>query len=682
MRKKVGFLTCAGLAAVFAALALPAQADVRSESMLRQFLEGIDQAEEWSATSDMILSEGADTIAENIVISRDRRPITEIRIERLRLRDLGERDGGGFRASEIEMTGATLVGSDMNVNNTFDYSVPTATITQISMPSFAGFEFDTGRMMSSLALLYSLTAEGELQELLVPSMVGTAKSLDADGSSESRVEYQNFRAAGLSGGVFQEQQAGPIIASGTSPEGLFHFRIERVGVDTLDLGAFAHIFDPARYADGVGDGIWRPLASSIRYSGVTGNGPEGVTVNLAEFAIEGIDGRQPELPFTAEWDRLLDPGMPDEAKADLAFEAVGNLAIAWRAGTIRLSGLSVNSPPEGVQLSLGSMSFSGLSSEGFDSFLMSGVSGEGPTFSLGLDSVEIAGFAFPDIEAMMLFAALETDVDPQLHEDIVRRAFAGLPRLNHFGLSGLSAGESADQLVTLASITLDMGEWNDLYAGATDLRIDDLVIPGAMLRQDPETAPFIEAMGFDSLTLDISASDRWSPDAGTDDFSFSLAAEDVFEFGFSYLLGGLTDEWMIDMIAEAGKTQSSEEATLAMLSALTFEHGEVRATDRSLLDRGFSLAAELQGLSVDGPAYRQQMRGALPFLLSTVIPAALAQQITPPLQEFMDGGKTLVAEFAPVAPVPIVEIVAAGEADPTTLPDLLGMSVRSEPASQ
>jgi hypothetical protein len=670
----------AAAALAVAALAAPAEADVRSESMLRQFLAVIDGSPMWSARADLILSEGADTVAESIVLEREERPLVEVRIERLRLRDLGERSGGGFSAAEIELTDAAVVSTDAGFSTSFEYSVPSATVAGVSMPSFGGLEFDTRHIMSFVARIYSLAAEGEIGELVIPSVVGTVRSSGTSTPGESRVEYQNFRSTGLRDGVFESQGAGPILVSGTNPQGAFDFRIESVGVEDLDLAAFARIFDESQYRDGRGDGVWGPLASAIRYAGFAGSGPDGSSFQLDEFAIENIEGRQTERPFTDEWDRLMDPAMPEAAKSDLALEAATNLFSAWRVGTIRLAGFGVRAPAENTAFSLDAMTFTGLSSDGFESFVMTALSGSGPQASFSLDSFELAGFTFPDLEALMLFAALETDVDAKKHADTVRRAFAGLPRLAHFGMSGLSVGASADRMVRLASATIDMADWNDIYAESTDARIDDLVIPGVFLRQDPETAPMIDALGLDSLVIDLTASDRWSPDTGTDNFSFGVAVQDIFDAELSYVLSGVTIDWLVRMIAQAGKTEDSEAAVMAVMTELQLERATVKTTDRSLLDRAFGVAAEMQGLSVDGPAYRQQMRGALPFLLSTVIPAELARTITPPLQEFMDGGKTLVAEFTPDPPISVVEIIAAAQGDPTLLPDLLGLSMRTEAA--
>ena len=65
------------------------------------------------------------------------------------------------------------------------------------------------------------------------------------------------------------------------------------------------------------------------------------------------------------------------------------------------------------------------------------------------------------------------------------------------------------------------------------------------------------------------------------------------------------------------------------------------------------------------------MRGALPFLLSAVIPSDLAKMMSEPLQAFMAGNQTLVAEIKPETPIPLVELAGAANLDPMDLPGAL-----------
>lgn len=121
---------------------------------------------------------------------------------------------------------------------------------------------------------------------------------------------------------------------------------------------------------------------------------------------------------------------------------------------------------------------------------------------------------------------------------------------------------------------------------------------------------------------------------------------------------------------------------MAMLRDLSLVRAALAVTDHSLLDRGFAVAAEQQGLDVDGPTYREQMRAALPFILSAAIPPDLVNLLTQPLQDFLAGRQTLVAEIFPDRPISIPDLITAAEGDPMMLPDLLNLTLTSRTPAQ
>jgi hypothetical protein len=106
----------------------------------------------------------------------------------------------------------------------------------------------------------------------------------------------------------------------------------------------------------------------------------------------------------------------------------------------------------------------------------------------------------------------------------------------------------------------------------------------------------------------------------------------------------------------------------------------VRIDDTSLLDRGFAYAAKRQGLTIDGATYRQQMRGALPFLISAVLPAELSKLLIEPLQAFLGGGQTLVLRAEPAASLPLSSIAGTADRNPMDLVPLLNVQVEAVPA--
>jgi len=666
-------------AGFFLAVAVaPAAASSESEGLVRDFIAWVDSSPDWSASVNVVRSDAEDTYAEGVVISRDQ-PRISISIESLRLEDLRARDGGGFAASKIAMNGGAIV------SDTVESKIPSGTITNISMPSLGGAALDTKHLMTSIARFYTLAAEGTLEELDIPELQISQRGppTGTDQPIEVKVVYRGLSITDLSDGILHHQEIGPMTVSSTGPgDGeTFQFQVDKVEADRFDLGAVARILDPSAYRDGRGDNIWRPLISRGVYRGVSGSGGHGGTFKVDEIAIENIDGRQPEKPMTDVWDHLMDPDVPQDAKNDLAVDAVTGLFSAWRVGTVRVDGVSVDVPKDDVSFSLRSASLTGWSSAGWDSFIVDKLRGSSPDGFLSLGSMELAGFVAPNFKALMQFAALDKNIDIAKHAAVIKETFAALPRLAHFGLHDLAAGKSATDAGSLGNFTLDFRDWSSIWAGTTELKLDHLSIPRRLLELDPETTEIFDHLGYDELVFGMSISDHWNSEAGTDDATWTFSMKDAADAEFSYSLTGLSLDWLMRATAAAAAAEDSQAAMMAMANEIKVASAKFSITDRSLLDRAFGVAAEKQGLNVEGSAYREQMKAALPFLISAAVPAEIAKLITEPVQAFLAGGQRLDAIAAPATPLGVMDLVGAAE-NPMTLPDMLHLTLKSEAPAQ
>jgi hypothetical protein len=677
----IGRIAAAGF--IFVGAATPAAADATSEALVRDFVAWVDSSETWSANVGSVRSDGADTIAERLIFTL-KEPNVSMSIDRVRLANLAARAEGGFTASEIEMTaGSALVDIPQpEMASTLEYSIPSAGVWNISMPSFAGVTIDPAHLMSSLSQFYSLAAHGSFDEISVPEMSSVTRQTPPGASEpvEMKFVYRNYSIGQMKDGVQSHAEVGPITLSATGPEA-FSLEISKFVADRMDIGAYARIFDASQYRDGRGDNIWRPLMSRFVVGKMTGRGPDGATFGIDEIAVENVDGRQPERPFTEMWDRLMDPAVPQDVKADLALDAMTTMMAAWRVGTVRVDGISVEAPKENASFSLENFSMSGWSNAGLDSLLVKNLKGGGPDGFLSFGSLEIAGFIAPDLKALVQFAALEKNSGPTQHADVIRQTFAAMPRFAHFGMHDISAGKNETDSASLSNFTIDLADWNDIYAGSTDIRLDGLTIPRRLLELDQQTTEIFDTLGYDILSLGVSISDRWNPETGTDDATWAFTMKDAADLELSYSLTGLTIDWLMRATAAASASEDQDAAMLAMVSELGVAKARLSVTDRSLLDRGFGVAAQKQGLTIDGAAYREQMRAALPFLVSAAVPAEVAKLVTAPLQSFLGGGQKLLAIVAPPDPIKIPDLMQAAE-NPTALPGMLNMTLTTEPVAE
>jgi hypothetical protein len=187
----------------------------------------------------------------------------------------------------------------------------------------------------------------------------------------------------------------------------------------------------------------------------------------------------------------------------------------------------------------------------------------------------------------------------------------------------------------------------------------------------------MESLGYESFLFGASFSDRWSPEEGRDEAVWTLTMQDGADIELGYTLSGVTADWVIDAIGA-----DTEPEQMMLLGQLALESANIRVTDRSLLERAFEVAAQLQGLNVDGASYREQIRGAIPFMLSTAVPEAIASMISEPLQAYLGGGQTLIVELNPPQPVSLLQVMSNPDRDAAAATEMLGLTLRTEPAPQ
>ena len=666
-------------AAVFVVLlcgalpAAPAWADQRSEALIEDFVAWVDSSPDWSASVGDVRSRGRDTIAEGLVLSRADTG-TSIKIDTLRIKDLNGRDDGGFTATGIWLDGAAIAAKNL------DYVIPSAKVESVTMPGMQGLSFDPRHMMTFIAQAYSALANAQFSNLSIPEVHGTSKKIVAETGdvTSADFQYRDIAVAGLADGIVGRTAVGPISIRVSGPGGIFDLTVQSATSDHTDLGALAHVFNPAEYQDGHGDRIWKPILSSLNYSGISGSGPDGLSFKLDEIALEKLDGRQLDKPFTDIWDKLLDLTTPQDSKTDISIDLLGSYA-AWRLGALNLRGLRFDAPTKSVAVSLDDLSLSGISADGVDKLTLSGLSGRNADTFLKLGSLDLSGFVAPNMEGLIAFAALEKNVDPQMHAETIMKTFAALPRLDHLGLSNAAAGKDQGDAVALDSLSLDFRNWNDIFAGTTELSVSGVKVPPHLL--GPSIADLVKRLNYNDLVLGLSLSDRWSPDTGTDNADWQLTLRDGGNLNFSYALTGLTKDWLVKATAAAADAKDSKAAMNAMLDELRLEHAAVSVTDKSLLERAFTFAADAQKLDVDGQTYMKQMRAAFPFLISAALPPTLSKLLSKPVQDFLAGGQQLVAEIVPASPLSMAEFLTAAD-DPMALPKFLNLQLDTKAPAQ
>jgi hypothetical protein len=85
---------------------------------------------------------------------------------------------------------------------------------------------------------------------------------------------------------------------------------------------------------------------------------------------------------------------------------------------------------------------------------------------------------------------------------------------------------------------------------------------------DPRATEIVDTLGYDRFVFGLSFTDRWSPEAGTDEGTWTFTMQDAADVELSYTLTGATVDWMLRATAAAGDAADSQGALMTMLGEL------------------------------------------------------------------------------------------------------------------
>jgi hypothetical protein len=160
----------------------------------------------------------------------------------------------------------------------------------------------------------------------------------------------------------------------------------------LDLNAVLEVLDPAAYEGGVGDGVWRTVASQFSYSDILFKAGE-VEFTAAEAITKGLRLRQtakPLLPLYAEL--LLDPTRIEEDPVPFFRDLLPSLFGLYGLDSMQLNDLQVHAPEE-MTFRIGRVDVDKVDSDGIgaitvrDIFANAGEAGSGALKLLTLNNL-------------------------------------------------------------------------------------------------------------------------------------------------------------------------------------------------------------------------------------------------------------------------------------------------------
>jgi hypothetical protein len=177
-------------------------------------------------------------------------------------------------------------------------------------------------------------------------------------------------------------------------------------------------------------------------------------------------------------------------------------------------------------------------------------------------------------------------------------------------------------------------------------------------------------LGYETLSLDISGSGKWDPEASTLVVpELKINAKDAASLSISLALGGVTRDVITQLEA---KSENPEEA-MALLQNVTVADIKIRLDDDTLTGRILDQEATKSG--IETPVYVAGLTGSLPMMLGMLQNKELEGQVAQAVTEFLNTPGSLEITAKPGAPVPVSQIMGTAMLAPQMIPQILAIGI-------
>ncbi|NJM30087.1 MAG: hypothetical protein HC855_08255 [Rhizobiales bacterium] len=659
----------------------PALASPESEAMIRDLIAAIDSSATWNASTNGISSSGSKTIVDGLTISLASGGLT-FSGNKLELEDLSPGDGGGATLSSFML-------------DTFSAKFPEGSLSvekanghDLSFPSLSGWAYDEKQPATSIARLYSRIADVAFKDIVFPRLdaeIGVKTSPSKP--QVQTITYEDLRYEGMSKGKLALNSVARIaqtIKEGDGPA--VQLTWNGMVARNFDWGAFVKITDPDAYPGGKGDPTWRTGLESAEIGKLTATVDGAETFSIGSIKMGAMDIRQPERPFLALYDTLLTKG-PDLPEAEMATLMRDNFSglVGWfRFNSFEMSDLKGTLPTQGT-IALQSAAFENLSSDGLGKLKMSGFDVKDPDFMASLAAFELADVTWPKVTTFFDIGLLDQKKrrnEPLDQQEVARLAgeiVSAIPRVGRMEFSGLSTGIPGTAPFSLKRYMATSEGGSALFPKRAEGRIEELVIPEALLMSDPQAREVFTALGYNSLTIDLDGAATHDAGSGAYDTKVTLGTKEAGKLKLDYAIGGLTEQvvnqFFAVILSAPPQGDPDPAQIMAAMAPLTFDGLTLRFEDASLTKRLVGFAAKMQGM--DENSVKANATALATLGLSQLKSPELMQQVTAAIGGYLGDPKSFTISIKPQKPLGLMDFMALNPNDPAAAVNLLGVSVRA-----
>jgi hypothetical protein len=632
-----------------------AAADEPVETAIKGWVASIDASPDWQATYRSLAYDAA---ANRAVLTgldiRSQVPGVEIGFGTVALTGFIATPEGGFTASRITADEGTLEAGPFKV------TMSDGEVNGFAMPALPALTWDPQHPFTSFIKAYA-----PLSRLTMTNgRVGSLGLIETNAGVASRIGYEQFRIDRWTGGKIAAITAGPLSMESPSQDGLLAMKVASFEAHDLDIDAMLSVFDPDRYANGIGDGVWRKVTGLTAYHDFAIAGP-GVKMTMSLLSLEDFRLRQPRRSFAGYLDRIFaDPNAPTDDPQTA--QVIVDMVSAYSLGRLGMSGLDIAA--EGMKtFHLGGFNVSDLSIDRLGEFAVDDLATE----VTDVGAFKLGHFAIGNVVLPGAGGLLQAILASQGNgsPDVIGMA----PKPGFIEMSGLDLAAVDAPRVKLDRMRVDLADYVGAVPTTIAADLGSLVLPVSAL--DASAQAVFEKLGYDTLDLGYRLKANWNEADETlavDNLQFDLKGA-----------GGLT---MAMLLGGVPRAAIEKPKTLSgVLPQLTLNHATLTLKDDSIVGKGLDLLAEKMHAKPE--TFRQQFAGAMPLLLSLFVLhdpklAALVNKtqilakLAPVVKAFIAApGSSITVALKPPKPVDFQTISAAADNEPDSLITVLGFSV-------
>lgn len=635
----------------FIAAVSPALAEEPVETAIRGWVSALDASPNWVAGFDTLSydQDARTATLKNLAIrSETLQTKVEISFGSIAVTGYGQTADGGFTAVAVKASDSRVV-----VGTVADMKLASISADTVAVPSFVNYVFDPQKMFTSIVKAYAIGAKTSIASLKID---GIGLDTTFEGQT-SRTSYGSYELATMDKGMIERVTVGPLSQESPSPDGLVKLRADKIEARKIDLNALVDVFDPDRYAGGIGDRTWRTAVALESYANLAVETPGG-TFRVGSVEMENLKLRQPRQSFSAFFDQLLaSPQMSDTDMGRLAVEHVPNLIYAFGFGAFRFTDLDVTAP-DIERFHLGDFHINDLSSDGLGEFGVGDLDAAADKNSVGAERLAFGGMTFPDIDRIS--AAIKAE-----QAGLPSDPLPLMPTLGFAEAVNVSVVQDGKMVGAVDRGRLDLSSYVGPVPTSVALDVRGINLDLSQVT-DPQARSMIAGLGYDRLQGDYGFKLNWrEADESLSLSDFRLTIKDV---------GSLVADVMLTGLKRA--TIEDPRTIESALPSLLFSRGKVVVKDSSIVDRAVAMEAKKKNQTPE--KFRQDLAGAMPFTLMLVLKnPGFQAKLAPALQAFIRTPGTMTLTAAPATPVPLTAIIDAAQADPRKLPDLLSVDVKT-----